>query len=249
MPHIRLLDDITRDLPDGKVHSVTIGPHWTAVVVEVEGELCAGLASTFTSNQAELSSGESYLDYSALELTALTYQPRSIPTSIGAAAINALLPRRPESWQEVNAEKVIAEHGAGKQVVMVGHFPFTERLQQQVGSLVVLEKRPRPGDFPTEIAPEVIPQAELVAITGTTILNGTFQALLDLCSSSTTIILLGPSTFLSPVLFDYGVDILCGSVVVEIEAVIQVVREAKRYSQVHQAGVRLVAMKNLDYDL
>lgn len=241
MPQSKLIDDILLTLPNGEVHSVTVGLHWTAVVVEVEGRLHAGLSTSFWREDEPVETAE-YLDYSALELAALVRQPLSYQTGIGAAAVNALLPS-PIDTVDINAEQVIAGLGRGKRVVMVGHFPFTDRLRRNVGHLDVLEKRPRPGDLPAEAAPDVVPQAAVVAITGTTLVNGTFTGLLELCPRDASVIVLGPTTFLSPVLFKYSVDILCGSVVEDIPAVVESVWDAQRFSDVHHAGVRLVSMQ------
>jgi uncharacterized protein (DUF4213/DUF364 family) len=244
MPQAQFIDDILQTLPDGEVQSVTVGKNWTAVVVEVEGQLRAGLSTSFWHQETSSDLGE-IQNLSALELANLVRQPLSYQTGIGAAAVNALLPRQPDAWREMNAEKVIVEYGAGKRVAMVGHFPFTAQLRDRVGHLDVLEKQPRPGDLPAEAAPEVVPYADVLAITGTTLLNGTFSELLALSSPSAKMIVLGPSTFLSPVLFDYGVHILCGSIVEYIPQVVDAVRDAKRYSQVHHAGVRLVAIHRM----
>ena len=89
----------------------------------------------------------------------------------------------------------------------------------------------------------VIPRAEVVAITGTTLLNHTFAQLMNLCRPQTLVLVLGPSTPLSPVLFNYGVHLLSGSVVENIEAVLQAVSQGANFRQVHRQGVRLVTME------
>lgn len=247
MPRSDLLDKIFQTLPDGKVKAVTIGLNWTVAVVEVHEEIRAGLASNYGRGGVDPELGEQvdnggFVGLPALELAGLARFPHSAKTSIGAAVINALLPRQPQSWKNINAEEVIAAYGSGKKVAMVGHFPFVDRLRQSVGELTVLERHLRPGDLPAEAAPDVIPAADVVAITGTTLLNGSFFSLIQLCNPSSKVIVLGPTTFLSPVLFEYGVDILCGSVVLEVESVLQAVPVAKSFSEVHKAGVRLVAL-------
>jgi uncharacterized protein (DUF4213/DUF364 family) len=58
------------------------------------------------------------------------------------------------------------------------------------------------------------------------------------------VLVLGPSTPLSPILFDHGAHLLSGSVVEDIESVLRAVAQGANFRQVHQQGVRLVTMKN-----
>lgn len=162
--------------------------------------------------------------------------------SVGVAAINSLLPRYTRTTVEQNAEEVIAVHGKGKSVVLVGSFPFIPRLKTRVGKLTVLELNPHPGELPDTAAQKVIPTADIVAITGMSLINCTLEDLLNLCQPHSFVILLGPSAPLSPVLFEYGVDLICGSVVTAIDPVIVAVRQGANFRQIHRAGVRLISM-------
>ena len=66
-----------------------------------------------------------------------------------------------------------------------------------------------------------------------------------LCSPEALVLVLGPSTPLSPVLFRYGVHILSGSVVEDVEAVLQAVSQGANFRQVHRYGVRLVTIEHM----
>jgi uncharacterized protein (DUF4213/DUF364 family) len=242
-----LWDDLLTALPDGEVLQVRIGLHWTAVVVDLEGEQRCGLASTLSGEHNHHSEPDvpeaGYLeDLPGLKLAALARSAQPTLVSVGMATINALLPHQPKTWLEQNAEELIARHGAGKRVVLVGHFPFVSRLRRRVGELIVLENRPQAGDLPASAALEIIPSADVVAVTAMTLLNHTLEGILALCKSQTPVIVLGPSTPLSPVLFDYGVKWLCGSLVTNIEPVLQAVGQGANFRQVHRAGVRLVCI-------
>jgi uncharacterized protein (DUF4213/DUF364 family) len=57
---------------------------------------------------------------------------------------------------------------------------------------------PKEGDFPAEAAPEIIPQADIVAITAMTLVNKTFDGLMKLRRPNAEVVLIGPSTPLSP---------------------------------------------------
>ena len=166
--------------------------------------------------------------------------------SIGLATINALLPRQPEMWQDLNAEEMIATLGEGKTVALIGHFPFVPRLQSRVGKLFVLELHPGGEDLPAESAPQVLPQADVVAITSMTLANHTLEKLLEYCPPHADVILLGPSTPLSPILHQYQIDILCGSIVTAVDPVLSAVGQGANFRQVHRAGVRLVTMKRTE---
>jgi uncharacterized protein (DUF4213/DUF364 family) len=246
---MNLIDDLLAALPDGTVHDIRVGAFWTAVVVEVEGHRQCGLASTLRSDSHHHNGRPSVEDAGRLTersvrgLAALAYSYHPMEAAIGMATINALLPRQEDLWHSCNAEAVLVRYGAGKRVVVVGHFPFIPRLREQVGNLWVLEQQPQGNDLPAEAAARVIPRADVVAITGTTLLNHTFSQLMSLCRPQTLVLVLGPSTPLSPVLFDYGVHLISGSVADNIEAVLQAVSQGANFRQIHRQGVRLVTMQ------
>jgi len=124
----------------------------------------------------------------------------------------------------------------------VGHFPFVEKIRQVASSLWVLEKHPIEGDEPAEKASELIPQADVVAITGTALLNGTMDDLLSYCNKSSFVMVLGPSTPISPVWFDYGVDMVLGSVVTNVEGALRKISEGAIFRQLKDC-VRLLAIE------
>jgi len=242
-----MYEQLIATLPVMDVLRIVIGMHWTAVVVEVEGEKHCGLASTLWDRGEHHGipdvpqAGELNV-FSALELAAMVTSNQLTMRSVGMVTINALLPKHPEAWSEENTEEVIARYGADKLVVLVGHFPFIPRLRNCVGELVVLERHQQLDDLPETAAKDVIPAASIVAITGMSLLNHSLENLLELCSSQTRVILLGPSTQLSPVMFEYGIDLLCGSIVTNIDTVLKSIEQGANVQQIHKAGVSLVNM-------
>jgi uncharacterized protein (DUF4213/DUF364 family) len=221
---MKLLGDLLAELPNGEVLDVCIGLHWTAVVVQINGQRRCGLASTLMAQHHHSAEPDvpqaGYLHkQSACELTRLACTGKSPLTSVGVAAINALLPPQSSQWRDMNAEEVIAAHGIDKTVALIGSFPFVPRLRSQVGELFVLELNPGVGELPAETAPDILPQADVVAITSMTLVNHSLERLLRLCAPHANVLLLGPSTPLSPILFEHGVDMLSGAVVTNIEPV------------------------------
>ena len=96
----------------------------------------------------------------------------------------------------------------------MGDFPFVKKLRDVAKNLFVFELSPMDGDYllPHQM-PEFLPQADIVAITGTSLLNRTFDDILSHIRRDAFKLMLGPSTPMSEVLFDYGIDALCGSYV------------------------------------
>ena len=82
--------------------------------------------------------------------------------------------------------------------------------------------------------------AEVVGITGTAFTNHTMQHLLELCVPQAYVIILGGTTPLSPVLFDYGVDAISGTQVTDPEMVLRCVSQGATFRQIK--GIRLLTM-------
>jgi len=234
---MRILDDLISSLSDSVVQEVHACIFWTAVI----SKHC-GLASTFHEehpyHRAARDVG-SLRHKSALELAEYAKSDNVLEASIGMAAINSLIDIDEAKCAEENAFDILAQEGRDKNIAVVGHFPWTQRLQSIAKELWVIEEKPQEGDLPAEAAEEILPQADVVGITGTAFINHTIKKLLDL-SRNSFIVIVGPTTPLSPVLFDYGVDVIAGAKVVEPEKTIRSISEGAIFSQVE--GVRLVTM-------
>ena len=239
-------------LPDGEVEQVIIGLHWTAVSVFVNKKRYCGLSSTVSKEHAhgkdfDVPEAGKLTELSGLELADYVNSDNPTLSSLGVAAINALNQTKLYHFTDINAEHVITEKGEGKNITLVGHFPFVERLKSKAKRLDILENRPQEGDLPAGQADLVIPDSDVVAITGMTMVNHTLENLLKLCKTNATVIILGSSTPLSPVLFDYGVDYLCGGIPAQIDSVMKAVAQGGCFPQIAKAGVRLVSMARQDY--
>ena len=235
-----LIDDLISTLEgDAPVQEVRTCVFWTAVL----SRQC-GLASTVRSEgmpfQRPVRDVGQLTQKSALELAEYARSEIYLEASIGLAAINSLIEVDESRCVELNAKELILEGGEGKKVAFVGHFPFIPEVRKVTEELWVLEKRPIKGDLPAEMAPEVLPQADIVAITGATIINHTFERLVRLCRPEAQVIVLGPTTPLSPVLFDYGVDVIAGIKVVQPQETLRYISQGASFQQLK--GVKLLTM-------
>jgi uncharacterized protein (DUF4213/DUF364 family) len=243
-----ILEEILDTLADAPLEGVWMGPHWTAVTIRRGSRPRCGLASTLPGDgqvphaEAPVRWAGHLLEHSALELAGLACSSSTLEASIGVAAINALLEVHESRCRDENALHTLQREGAGKRVALIGHFPFIPRLRPAVGELWVLEYHPLPGEFPAGRAAEFLPQADVVAITGTALINHTMEGLLPLCRPGALVMILGPSTPLSPVLFRHGATVLAGSLVVDPAAALRGLGQGATFQQME--GVRTVVLRS-----
>ncbi|MGM0599926.1 MAG: Rossmann-like domain-containing protein [Candidatus Rifleibacteriota bacterium] len=134
-----------------------------------------------------------------------------IERSFAIAAINSAIELSGQKYYTGNALKLTAKLAENKNVAVVGHFPKMDNIKEVAKSFTILEKRPQEGDRKAEDAVEVLPEADVITVTGVTCLNDTLEGLLALKKPGAIFIVLGPTVPLSPVLFDFGVDVIGGA--------------------------------------
>ncbi|RLB08222.1 MAG: hypothetical protein DRG50_00355 [Deltaproteobacteria bacterium] len=239
---MKIIEALLDHLPwkDAPVRKVRVGPFWTAVATRG-----CGLASTMVEDHphrtpAVQEAGE-LTDRSAGELAHLALSSHLLEASIGMATINSLLKIELQRCSETNAFDILAAKGKGKDVAIIGHFPFVPALKKVARHLWVIEKRPQQGDLEAERAKDILPQCQVVGITGTSLINHTLESLLDLCRGS-FVMLIGPTAPLTPLLFEYGIDAISGSQVVDEHEVLRYVSQGATFRQLHRHGVKLLTM-------
>jgi uncharacterized protein (DUF4213/DUF364 family) len=238
---MKILEDVIASLPqeETKVGEIHVCAHWTAVL----SRHC-GLSSTFREEEHPHKGvmGVGHLtEKNAFDLALYSRSDHLLEASIGMAALNSIIDIDESKCVEANAYEILLEKGKGKNVAVVGHFPFLSMLRQSVKKLWVIEKRPLEGDLPEEAAGEILPRCDVVGITGTAFINHTLEGLLAQCKGS-FVALIGPTTPLSPVLFDYGIDVISGSKVVDPQQVIRFISQGATFKELHHHGVRLLTM-------
>jgi uncharacterized protein (DUF4213/DUF364 family) len=245
---MEILNSILKNIKeDAPVQEVRRGIHWTAVV----SRRC-GLASTMAQggcNHGETGGMEGSLtEMTALGLARYCLDDNIAKASLGLAAINSLLDIDPNRYADVDGLQIVKDMGKGKNVSIIGHFPFLDALAREAKNLWIIEKQPRPGDYPEEKGNDFLPQSDIVVISSTTLINNTLPGILGLCRTGSIKMLLGPTTPLSEVLFEYGIDMLAGSVVTEKDVVLRSVSEGATFMQLKmKGGIRFVSIIK-DYD-
>ncbi|MFO0794828.1 MAG: DUF364 domain-containing protein [Candidatus Brocadiaceae bacterium] len=163
-----------------------------------------------------------------------------LKSAVGIAAINALsallledeqCPYKPTLYGDALDLVHITEDDA---VIMVGAFPpFIKKIREVSNKLSVIEKNPRAvgkdENFtiePAERLQEIIPQGNILIITGVTLVNHTLEPILRLAGNAREIIVVGPTASVYPEpLFKRGVTILGGVKVTDATKMIHLIGE------------------------
>jgi uncharacterized protein (DUF4213/DUF364 family) len=163
----------------------------------------------------------------AAELMQGALAGKGLSRAVGIATLNALAElcwrRRPHPGVELlpGTDAFDAtEINKGDRVVLVGAFiPFLKELKRRHQPYLVLEHNPAalkaeemPFYRPAELAPEIVPAADVLLITGATLLSDTLEDLLALARPEARVTVVGPTVGMLPDAFlARGADIL-GSV-------------------------------------
>ena len=135
-----LLNTLDMDVP---VRSVLVGVHWTVVCSRHCG-MATSLMSSCPHGHAQVRDAGHLHEKSVRELAQLAYSEEMLEASVGFAAINSVLEVDESAAREMNASETLSSLGRGKNVALVGHFPFIPQLRESVGQLWVIEKNPAP---------------------------------------------------------------------------------------------------------
>ena len=210
---------------DAVVTDTLMGECWTAV----ETETSFGMAMTTPLDTApQLLEGP----YHGMSLKRLAQAAKSwnlTEASFGMAAVNAYYntPRRLEQLGAYEPFEKYCTDGLdlrGKHIGVVGHLNMPSSVYEQAASVRILERNPRPGDYPDSACDWLIPQCDVVIITASTLVNKTLPHLLDLAQNAYTI-LAGPSCPMCPELLDFGIDRIAGLVITNKDGMKEKIRK------------------------
>ncbi|MBN1944447.1 MAG: hypothetical protein JW797_02170 [Bradymonadales bacterium] len=227
---------------DAVLTDVRIGPFVTAVRTTVG----TGIATTMLDPQIRgrhpmaVMAGR-YQRMPVVEVVQRSRQGSTLERSVAVASIHGSIRNRLPVARSVNGFDILVQLGHHKRVVFIGHFPFVDSDRVEgFASLDVFElpERARPGDHLAEDLPKLLGRADLVAITGTTLVNNTLEEILSHCSGGSLRLMLGLTTPLSPILFECGLDILCGVMVEQPDRLLIEAAEGATHKQI--GGLRKV---------
>ncbi len=176
------------------------------------------------------------------ELLEAMYTGNFLRKAIGIAVLNALSqtcwqknpPQHYEIQNNVDALDVV-EIPEDADVVVVGALvPFIKKLKMREKHFTILEMDPstlKQDEMPFYVhgsrAVEFVPRADVLVITGTTLINDTLDGLLSMAKPGAHIVIVGPTASVLPdAFFKRGANIIGGISVTNPDALLDLLAEA-----------------------
>lgn len=227
------------DLPDHPIEEITTGAHIVTVKSRKSGLATWAVGRHPVDPEAIPFPG---IGSSCKALAQWVLDGDARKASLGMAAFNSLLPDIPlDRMVERNAADLMMELGRDKRVALIGHFPFVAKMRGAFSEFMVFEKDPGEGDIDAAMIPEKMPDADVVALTATTLCNGSLAGILSHCRDDAVKLIIGPTTPLSSATFDLGFDYVAGSIVEDLTLLKEGIQKGVSFKEVK--GVRHVILK------
>lgn len=215
-----------------RVAEVRVGLGYTAVTLE-SGKAGVGAMLRYMLDV----DGCSILPYAgtlggrdAGELVPLLRSPGIVEPSIGLAAVNALF--QPECREGLSTGDPVDLLGIRPKdrVAMVGYMaPVVERIRRAAAECIVFDdgRAGEEGITETSLEEDLLPGCDVVVLSATSLLNKTFDRLVELSAGAREICVMGASTPLAPGVFrPRSVTLLSGRRFTDPGRLLRVVGEA-----------------------
>lgn len=250
--------DLLGDFMQGSravVEELLIGQVWTSVRTDAQNGI--GLAMSPPLAARELPWPGSIAGKSVKELAGWLRSWQPFEANVATAAANAVInaeagdapahaPIAHASIPNLAVFEWFYPCLRNKKVAVVGRYPGLERYRAEL-DITVLEMDPGSNDLPAQACETILPAADWVFLTGTSIPNQTFPRLAELSANATTV-LMGPTVPWLPELADFGIDYLAGTRVNDFEGLHRAIGEGagkaifEKYVSYHIMDLRVSEM-------
>lgn len=221
--------------PAANIQRFQMGLTWSSCAVNIAGSDALGFAMSPADKSRVLQWPGTIAGKSVAEVSEKLLSWNPFDATLALAACNAAINRADNPLLHHAAWIPVQTHGnlavfdyfrprlANKKIVVVGRYPHLDKALAGL-DVTVLERAPEGADLPDPAAEFMIPQADWVFLTATTLINKTFARLCELARDAVTV-LMGPSTPWLPQLAEWHVDFIAGVKPVDLAKAEQIVAE------------------------
>ena len=230
-----LRNNFSLNLAEIKVTDVRIGLAYTGVLLSTGygGVTCTPLYDVSCCSRVFFP--ETLRNQTADYILELALSENHVEAAVGIATLNAF-------FHMLHGLKMISAPTSDTDILdlinpedriaMVGYFgPLVPKILKITEKLTVLEKRKiesaEARTLPSEKAGEILPASDVIILSASTLVNGTFDELLALRGSAREVVLLGPSSPLYPEpFFQRGITAVMGTRIFDPFNMLTIVSEA-----------------------
>lgn len=241
IPENCIFDQLVSHLPDdATVLDVSVGIFWTYVRTQY-GSATSATAHRWCDDPpgALIPYAGSLIGMPVKEIASLYESPSLTARSLANAAVAASFSssnmtgiRDFRRGQDL-LESICKKDDRLKRIALVGHFHFADELKNLGHQLDIyeLEGRCEDGDIPNTKMPELLPLADIVMMTSATMITHTTEEILTYSRNDAVKMIVGPSVPLHPLLWDYGFDAICASIITDDAQVSVATRQGANHKQ------------------
>lgn len=162
----------------------------------------------------------------ASDLVELADSLSLLEASLGHSTINALTAAGRDQFPEGAVEDFVQPKPTDI-VGVIGNFgPMFHRFNEICKEVRVFDFNPQRGQFPAWAEPMLLPDCDIVMITGATLVNKSLDQVLACCTKVRQIVLMGPTAVQVPGVFaKHGVTLLAGAETLEGDKALLAIQE------------------------
>ena len=225
IPTDRIFDRLSGLMPDdAQILDVSVGIFWTFVQTQYGSAISAtahrwiedppGALIPQAGNLVGMRVREILPLYDSASLSA-----RSLANAALAASFSheAMTGQRDYRRGQDLLEDLCKSDQTLRRIALIGHFHFADELRKLGHTLDVyeMEGRCEDGDIPNSQIPELLPLADIVVMTSSTMVTHSTEDILRCSRADAKKLIVGPTVPVHPVLWEYGFDAVCASVVTD----------------------------------
>lgn len=237
----RILDSLAERMPaDAVIEDACVGIFWTYVRTQY-GSTLSATAHRWCEDPpgALIPQAGSLVGMPVREILSLYESPSLTARSLANAAVGASFSYKEMTGiQDLNRGQDIVERFCGLcshkiRIALIGHFHFADEMRALGHDLDVFELDGRcgPEDIPSSKIPQILPFADLVVMTSSTLITHSTESILENSRSDARKIIVGPTVPIHPVLWEYGFDAICASIITDDRQVSEAVRQGANHKQ------------------